>query len=174
MVFGIKEGVIALTVIVVFYMGITLWRMRGYWGDKPDLSKSSPSPSTTSLADPLLEKPAPRLEANAFREETMSRDRENFVDQISYREYQTWVESQFLQMQDEIDAARGELAALRLELHKELTGVRATQTVSPLYGDAMQMAVAGYDADSIAERCGISRGEADLVVALSVTQRGHP
>ena len=48
--------------------------------------------------------------------------------------------------------------------------LRATQTVSPIYGDAMQMAAAGYDAAMIAERCGIARAEAELVVALARSQ----
>jgi hypothetical protein len=45
--------------------------------------------------------------------------------------------------------------------------MRASQTVSPIYGDAMQMAAAGYDPAMIAERCGIARAEAELVVALA-------
>ncbi len=173
MVFGIKEGVIALTVLVVIYMGITLWRMRGYWSETTAPAKARAAEPSHLNADPLLAAPSATPIAQARREEVDHRNVDNYVDQSTYREYQSWVEAQFLQFQDELDATRGELAALRHELHKELSGVRATQTVSPLYGDAMQMAIAGYDAESIAERCGISRGEADLVVALSVTQRGH-
>ena len=55
-------------------------------------------------------------------------------------------------------ALRGELAALRRDLHAEIAHMRAAQTVSPLLNDAMQMANAGHTAASaIAERCGISR-----------------
>ena len=42
--------------------------------------------------------------------------------------------------------------------------------MSPIYGDAMQLAVAGYDPALIAERCGIARAEAELVVALAKSQ----
>jgi len=34
----------------------------------------------------------------------------------------------------------------------------------------MQMALAGYSAEMIAERCGIARAEAELVVALTQSQ----
>jgi hypothetical protein len=55
-------------------------------------------------------------------------------------------------------------------MHQELAHLRAGQTVSPIYGDAMQMAVSGYDPAAIAERCGIARAEAELVVALAKSQ----
>jgi hypothetical protein len=43
----------------------------------------------------------------------------------------------------------------------------SAQSASPLYNDAMQMAIQGHDATTIAHRCGIARAEADLVVALA-------
>jgi hypothetical protein len=65
---------------------------------------------------------------------------------------------------------RGELAALRTDMQQEMAHLRATQSVSPIYGDAMQLAHAGYDPAAIAERCGIARAEAELVVALTKSQ----
>lgn len=73
-------------------------------------------------------------------------------------------------MRDEVDAIRGELAALREDMQHELAHLRAAQSMSPIYGDAMQLAVAGYDPALIAERCGIARAEAELVVALAKSQ----
>ncbi|MBK1680569.1 DUF2802 domain-containing protein [Rhodocyclus tenuis] len=66
---------------------------------------------------------------------------------------------------------RGELAALREELRREVDEVNTAQHVSPLYGEAMQMALQGADASAISERCGIARAEAELVVAL--TRKGN-
>lgn len=64
----------------------------------------------------------------------------------------------------------GGLASLREDLRQELARVnehvQAAQHIAPIYGDAMQMALAGHDAAAIAERCGIARAEAELVVAL--------
>lgn len=59
-----------------------------------------------------------------------------------------------------------ELGALREEVRLKVERVQAAHHVAPIYGDAMQMAVAGYDAAAIAERCGVARAEAELVVAL--------
>lgn len=77
------------------------------------------------------------------------------------------VEREVAQLRDELTAVRGEFAALRDELRHQVAQVRASQSASPLYSDAMQMAARGCDAGQIAERCGLSRAEADLVVALA-------
>lgn len=78
--------------------------------------------------------------------------------------------AEVLQMREELDALRAEFAALRTEVQQEAAHLKAAQTVSPLYSDAMQMASAGQGAAVIAERCGISRAEAELVVALVKSQ----
>ena len=41
------------------------------------------------------------------------------------------------------------------------------QSASPFYSEAMQMAMQGQEAADISVLCGISRGEAELVVALA-------
>ncbi len=69
-------------------------------------------------------------------------------------------------LRDEVAALRSELAAMRNELWQQVERMKASQHISPIYGDAMQMATAGYDAGAIAERCGITRAEAELIAAL--------
>ena len=74
------------------------------------------------------------------------------------------------QMHHSVDELRQELAAQRAEIEalKETLGeVRAASQVSPLYGEAVALAHRGYDAQAIAERCGISVAEAELVRSLS-------
>jgi hypothetical protein len=80
------------------------------------------------------------------------------------------LESEVFQLRDEVDSLRGELAAMRVDMLQEMAHMRASQSVSPIYGDAMQMAASGYDPAMIAERCGIARAEAELVVALAKSQ----
>jgi hypothetical protein len=59
-------------------------------------------------------------------------------------------------------------------LRQEVAQMKASHSVSPLYTDAMQMAMLGHDAGTISERCGIARAEAELVVALAQSQNaGH-
>lgn len=56
-----------------------------------------------------------------------------------------------------------ELAALR----REVSELRAAAQVSPFYSEAVALARRGYDAQAIAERCGISVAEAEMVRSLS-------
>lgn len=81
-------------------------------------------------------------------------------------------EAEISELRNEVAMVRGELAALREEVKLKVERVQATQHVAPVYGDAMQMAVAGYDAAAIAERCGVARAEAELVVALIRNREG--
>jgi hypothetical protein len=161
---GLRELVLALVVLVVIYIAFVLLRMQRLRrlehvvAAPPTLEQESVPPDEPAAVDPRPNSyfdepaavaprpPSPELPtADAlFREVDMLRD--------------------------EVDAIRGELAALRADMQQELAHLRATQSVSPIYGDAMQMAAAGYDASTIAERCGIARAEAELVVALARSQ----
>lgn len=69
-------------------------------------------------------------------------------------------------LRGEVGTLRAELSLVREDLERELTQTRVTQNVSPIYSDAMQMAMQGHDATTISQHCGIARAEAELVVAL--------
>ena len=55
------------------------------------------------------------------------------------------------------------IAALREEINAE----RQPRPISPFYGEAMDLAARGYDARGIADECGISVAEAELLLAMS-------
>lgn len=76
---------------------------------------------------------------------------------------QASVSAEMRQMHMELAHARNEITRLR----GEMAQLQAAQHVSPLYGEAMSLAVRGADAAGVAARCGISIAEAELVVALS-------
>jgi HAMP domain-containing protein len=69
-------------------------------------------------------------------------------------------------LRNELNRLRSELAGMRDEMRQEISQGRAIQHVSPIYGEAMQMAMQGYDAETISEHCGVARAEAELVVAM--------
>lgn len=170
--FGLREAVIALIALVALYMAIVLWRMRRLRGQKAEKETSVGNPAAPSLgADRGIEEEeatavnfsdAARRQAAAAWEEAPA----GMADQL----LRSGLEQEIAILRDEVDALRGELAALRNDMQHEMAYLRATQSVSPIYGDAMQLAQAGYDPAAIAERCGIARAEAELVVALTKSQ----
>lgn len=157
---GLREAVIVLIVVVACYMAFVVLRMR-------HLRKPSPAP--------VEQVPAAVAAYTAVADNDGDEDDEVVPTQpppvvLGDHLLVQGLEREVAQLREEVDAVRGELAALREDMFRELGQLRATQSVSPIYGDAMQMAVAGYDAAMIAERCGIARAEAELVAALAKSQ----
>jgi len=151
MTLGLREGVIVLIALVAVYMLFVLLRMRRLRKRPlaaPELATSGKPPALAE-SDERWAQTSAGMAGDALR---------------------SGLEQEIDQLRDEVDAIRGELAALRNDMLQELAHLRASQTVSPIYGDAMQMAAAGYDPAAIAERCGIARAEAELVVALAKSQ----
>ena len=74
-------------------------------------------------------------------------------------------------LREEVAELRRTVVTLRAEL--EVLQKRApstSQTVTPPYAQAIQLARNGGDATVLARDCGISRGEAELIVALHSTR----
>jgi hypothetical protein len=67
------------------------------------------------------------------------------------------------ELENEVRHLRAEVASLR----QELADVRDARRISPLYADAAALAHRGFDARGVAEECGISVAEAELVMAMS-------
>ncbi|WP_374279103.1 DUF2802 domain-containing protein [Azonexus sp.] len=149
---GLREGVIGLIALLAVYMAFVLLRMRRLHAPPP------------VAAEPPQAAPVRAAAVAPDEEEAWS------APGLGEEVLRNGLEQEVAMLRDEVDALRGELAALRDDLQHELGQMRAAQTVSPIYGDAMQMAAAGYDPAAIAERCGIARAEAELVVALTKSQ----
>lgn len=162
-VLGMREGVIVLISLVAIYMAFVLLRMRRLRNSRG----APPAVLNTLEHEPAVEPdPLP-----VFAKETTPQDAwENAPDRPEEELSGAALLQEVSQLREELDAVRGELAALREDMLQEMAHMRATQSVSPIYGDAMQMAAAGYEPAMIAERCGIARAEAELVVALAKSQ----
>lgn len=161
--FGLREAVYVLIAGVALYMGLVLWRMRR-------LPEARPLAGVPPQADAPESAPAEKdgarpaaTERSQLGDERLEYSPPGLADEV----LRDGLEREVELLRTEVDALRGELAAMREDMLRDLAHLRATQTVSPIYGDAMQMASAGYDAAMIAERCGIARAEAELVVALA-------
>ena len=184
---GVREGVLGLIALVALYIIVVLTRMilLRRQASAPVVAEVPPSPVASPVSaspvvtpDPVadddipvlavpveapdeMDTPIPPALANAWEAAAASVADENVRQTLA---------QEVAQLRDEVDAIRGELAALREDMQHELAHLRAAQSMSPIYGDAMQLAVAGYDPALIAERCGIARAEAELVVALAKSQ----
>jgi hypothetical protein len=73
---------------------------------------------------------------------------------------------------DELQASHRRLEAIVSMLNDEVRGLRAACQVSPVYSEAVALARRGFNAAAIAERCGISVAEAELVTSLSLDDNG--
>ena len=159
MTLGLREGVIALIALAAIYIVFVLLRMFRL-RNHPVAPATEPAPATPEFSA------EPELPLAAASEQDWEPVPPGMADEM----LQQSLEQEVAQLRDEVDAIRGELAALREDMLQELAHLQAAQAVSPIYGDAMQMAAAGYEPAMIAERCGIARAEAELVVALAKSQ----
>lgn len=169
---GLREAVILLILLVTLYMFFVLLRMRRLRSPSTAARPETPAP-TLSVAAPEQQKedaavPAPVVPPEASEEDLplYTRTPVQMADQTPG----FGMAQELAQLREEVDAVRGELAALRQDMQQEIAHLHSAQSVSPIYGDAMQMAIAGYDPVMIADRCGIARAEAELVVALAKSQ----
>ena len=169
---GIRDGVIALIALVAIYMVFVIIRLRRAQA-KPVVSTVAPEAPFLAPAPAVALAPEPESEPEADAESLSDWQRAATDATVPPEErlYRS-LENEVFQLRDEVDSLRGELAALRQDMLNDLGHMRASQAVSPIYGDAMQMAASGYDPAMIAERCGIARAEAELVVALAKSQNG--
>ncbi|HZX30742.1 MAG TPA: DUF2802 domain-containing protein [Rhodocyclaceae bacterium] len=159
-VIGWREALLGLIVLLALYMFVMVWRMRRLRSQtsKPEAQPQPPA----AQAEPSVKGGEAEAEPAPDWQATQSR--------LAQETFMQGIENELAQLRDEVDALRGEVAALRDEMWQEVGHMRASQTVSPLYNDAMQMAQLGHDPATIAERCGIARAEAELVVALVKSQ----
>lgn len=157
---GLREAVLLLIVLLAFYIGRVLWRMRHIAAPPERTAQQASAPAPAAALSAMAEETAQPVRVEAL----------NLVAGGASGPELAHMEREISLLREEVDILRSELAALRNDMQHDLAQVRVAQNVSPLYGDAMQMAVAGHSAEMIAERCGIARAEAELVVALTQSQ----
>ena len=162
-------ALLALYVVVVFVRLHRLKRASSETGAPADAAarsaisaysaeqaSPSPSPAPDAGGEPELLS-APSASAFPWNEPPDEFPGQQRVDAL---------EREVTQLRREVGGLRAEVLMLREEKQREVEQAQQAQHVSPMYSDAMQMALQGHDAASISEHCGIARAEAELVVAL--------
>ena len=174
---GWREGLMAIVALLAIYMAIAFWRM--YRLRHPPSDEAPPPPFAASVAvaaytaaqpqeslpepAPAPEPPAPALGSADFPfpwNEPPEPDPQG--ERIEA------LEKKLARLNKEVKALREETVQLREALKKreEPRKPPLAQMIAPQYSDAMQMALQHHDAATISQQCGISRAEAELVVAL--------
>ena len=167
-----REALIAIVALLAAYVVVVFVRLHRIKQGKPDLSVPEQLAARSALAAYAAEQqPAPPEVAPATAPELLSAPSEFAFpwneppEEVQAQQRIDALEREQTQLRKEVGSLRAEVLVLREELQRNQVQL-AQNVVSPLYSDAMQMAMQGYDAVSISEHCGIARAEADLVVAL--------
>lgn len=167
---GWREALLGAVALLILYVGIVFYRLR-----RLRQAAAVPVPPQVAAAAPATE-PPPAAEALAAAYAEPSFPWNEPPDTPGENARLAAVDGELSSLRNDVSALRGELASLREDFRREIERVhervQAAQHVAPIYGDAMQMALAGHDAASIAERCGVARAEAELVVALIRNREG--
>lgn len=143
---------------------------RGLASTEPVINFNLSSSFSESLAErartptPATLSQAPRAEPAVSRAAMIEHERaqQRLLDGL---------ERELQEMRSEVGHVRQEMQALKEAWQAEINQVKMGQSASPVYSDAMQLALRGADAGMISDRCGIPDGEARLVVAMVSKQR---
>jgi hypothetical protein len=183
---GWREGLIAIIALLVLYILVMFLRMRRLQRDlrvagvSPRVAQSAVAayaaaqdPESIPAVTPV-EPVAPVAAAAVETTARVAADAPEFPwneppPEIPGQALIDALQREVYQLRCEVDELRGEVLAAREDFRRQLvqTEGAALEASSPVYNGAMQMAVQGHDATTIAHHCGIARAEADLVVALA-------
>lgn len=175
---GWREALIAVVVLLVLYVIVVYLRIRRLKRKATslpttgDLAARSAVAAYAAVQDPHADSSEPNISTPVSLAEPSNSAfpwNEPPGDLPDQRRIAA-LERDVTQLRKEVGSLRTEVYVLKEELkealQREQAQAQVAQNVSPLYSDAMQMAMQGHDATTISQHCGISRGEAELVVAL--------
>ncbi|WP_346287843.1 DUF2802 domain-containing protein [Zoogloea sp.] len=166
----VRDGIWALVAMLAIYLAFTLFRLSRPRESRAALEERA---AHTVVAETPAAPPAPVEAAPAEpapEDESVSRAllNELEIQQLRRDVSQLQTESDFLRR--ELAATRRDLDALRdaqQAVREQAPPVQYVRPVSPQHSEAMLLAGRGFDAAKIAEHCGISVAEAELVCALA-------
>lgn len=162
-----RAGVLAAIALVAVYLVHTWFRLRRMDGQQASSPPQPPTPPVPAPAPvtPEPERPSAVIVTPAPAPEPPPEEippPSPPPTEFALRQFMRGVEGELEQLRDEVEALREEVAHLKT-LHQ----------TSPHYAEAMSMAGQGADPRSVAEQCGISLSEAELVLALARRHSPH-
>lgn len=169
---GVREGIWALVAVLVLYLVVILFRL-ALPRRAVSVGEGMASPQTVVMDAPAPREPNPAPATGSVVAE-VSRETLNELEIQQLRR-------DVSQLRTEQDFLRSELVAMRLDMN-DMQAVRERVPVqqpaqyvrpeSPQHSEAMLLAGRGISAAQIADHCGISVAEAELVCALARAEGG--
>lgn len=153
--FGWRDGLLLATVLAAVYLVFALLGLARLRRRRDD---TAARPSYPPMA-PIFAAPAADAEPAA----AMAAETSGPMGQADEALAPFPAHLALTELAAEVQRLRAELAALR----EEVAAIKAAPRVSPLYADAAALAKRGFDARGVADECGISVAEAELVLAMS-------
>lgn len=191
---SLREALIALVALLALYVIVAFWRIHRLKRRKAaELSPSLMASQTAVAAYAAVQEPALTAEPESVDPDQVRREPEPLAapsdaafpwneppGETPLHRLIGALENEVAQLRKEVGGLRAEVLVLREEQRRlvdvaeaavadivpEEEVVEVTSNVSPIYNDAMQYALLGHDAATISQNYGISRAEAELVVAL--------
>ena len=160
--FSIRYAIICAVAVIVVYMLVSLLRLSQIRRRKPSIPAIERALKFDADGIYTLRRgaPAKEIEDAPAASGRPAQDAESAdaseISQFGEQLFRSSVEA-------ELERMRGEVSGLK----ETIAQLKAARRVSPQYNEAMALAQRGMDKQNIAEECGISIGEAELVLALS-------
>ena len=190
---SLRDALIMLVALLALYVIVAFLRIRRLRRLKAvETQMSAMAAQSAVAAYSAVQEPELRTEPESARPDREKREPEPLAapsdaafpwneppGETALQRQVALLESEVAQLRKEVGGLRAEVLMLREEQQRVMDvaaelpeaevveePVEVASNVSPLYNEAMQFALQGLDAAAISQSCGISRAEAELVVAL--------
>ena len=174
MEFGVREAIWALVGVLSLYLMVILFRLalprraRAVVEAAPQTQVvEAPPAAVAAAAEPRPALPEiPLAEMNELEIQQLRRD----IGQL--RTEQDFLRSELVAMRLDMNEIQGTLARAEVQALQPQAPQQYVRPVSPQHSEAMLLAGRGVTAAQIADHCGISVAEAELVCALARAEDG--
>lgn len=173
---GVREAIWSLVAVLSLYLVVILFRLalprraRAAVEAAPQTQVVDAPPAAVAAAPAAEPRPAlpeiPLAEMNELEIQQLRRD----IGQL--RTEQDFLRSELVAMRLDMNEIQGTLARAEVQALQPQAPQQYVRPVSPQHSEAMLLAGRGVAAAQIADHCGISVAEAELVCALARAEDG--
>ncbi|MCK6388730.1 DUF2802 domain-containing protein [Zoogloea sp.] len=171
---GVREAIWSLVAVLSLYLVVILFRLALPRRARPAVEAApqtqvveAPPVAVAAAAEPGHALPEiPLAEMNELEIQQLRRD----IGQL--RTEQDFLRSELVAMRLDMNEIQGTLARAEVQALQPQAPQQYVRPVSPQHSEAMLLAGRGVTAAQIADHCGISVAEAELVCALARAEDG--